>query len=179
MPNMLPGTTRVGHTFQCSQHREGSKCSPAQIAPYGLHHAWRPPGAQSGSLSVSIPRYYGPAHTSGLPQTPGSEEPLSFLPQPQTTNCHTPAVGGLTPLMIGGGGGVSGISTSLTSAVGGITSLRIGGVSGASTSLTSAVGGLTPLMIGGVSGISTNLTSAVGGITSLRIGGGGGVRRKY
>ena len=168
MPNMLPGTTRVGHTFQCSQHRECSKCSPAQIAPYGLHHAWRPPGAQSGSLSVSIPRYYGPAHTSGLPQTPGSEEPLSFLPQPQTTNCHTPAVAGLTPLMIGG---VSGISTSLTSAVGGITSLRIGGVSGASTSLTSAVGGLTPLMIGGVSGISTNLTSAVGGITSLRIGG--------
>ena len=88
--------------------------------------AWRPPGAQSGSLSVSIPRYYGPAHTSGLPQTPGSEEPLSFLPQPQTTNCHTPAVGGLTPLMTGGGG-VSGISTRLTSAVGGITSLRIGG----------------------------------------------------
>ena len=105
---------------------------------------------------MSIPRYNGPAHTSGLPQTPGSEEPLSFLPQPQTTNCHTPAVGGLTPLMIGGGGGgVSGISTSLTSAVGGITSLRIGGgggVSGASTSLTSAVGGIAPLMIGGVAG---------------------------
>ena len=51
-------------------------------------------------------------------------------------------------------GGVSGISTSLTSAVGGITSLRIGGggVSGASTSLASAVGGIAPLMIGGVAG---------------------------
>ena len=136
--------------------------------------AWRPPGAQSGSLSVSIPRYYGPAHTSGLPQTPGSEEPLSFLPQPQTTICHTPAVGGLTPLMTGG---VSGISTSLTPTVGGITSLRIGGVPGASTSLTSAVGGITSLRIGGVPGTSTSLTSAVGGITPLMIGGVAGRTR--
>ena len=47
---------------------------------------------------------------------------------------------------------MSGISTSLTSAVGGIAPLRIGGVSGTSTSLTSAVGGLAPLMIGGGGG---------------------------
>ena len=107
MPNMLPGTTRVGHTF------------PVFPTSRMLN--------KSGSLSVSIPLYNGPAHTSGLPQTPGSEEPPSFLPQPQTTNCHTPAVGGLTPLMTGG---VSGISTSLTSDVGGITSLRIGGGGG-------------------------------------------------
>ena len=50
--------------------------------------AWRPPGAKSGSLSVSIPRDNGPAHTSGLSQITGAEEPLSSIPQPQTTNCH-------------------------------------------------------------------------------------------
>ena len=141
--------------------------------------AWRPEGAEGGSLSVSIPQYNGPAHISGLPQITAAREPPSPSPQPQTTISRTPAVGWLTPLGIGG---VSGISTkSLTSAVGGLeTPLRIGGVAGkpsdsrsvSYTSHTSAVGRLTPLSIGGVSGISTkSLTSAVGGLAPLRIGG--------
>ena len=64
---------------------------------------WRPRGAKSGPLSVSIPRYNGPAHISGLPQITAAREPPSPFPQPQTTISRTPAVGWLTPLGIGGG----------------------------------------------------------------------------
>ena len=67
--------------------------------------AWCPVGAKSGSLSVSIPRYNGPAHTSGLSQITGAGEPSSSLPQPQTTISRTSAVGWYMPPGNGGEGG--------------------------------------------------------------------------